>query len=463
MELLSDPPMHATEIPSENLDWICQQIYLSKTGAEHRPDVPLGNKDNLNEIYFIKKLTDDLTADVTPVLLKRYVTLHPQSRAGHTLKAEWYLRRGECALALASIQTSLAFHFDDLYAQEIYRRVVGTINSAAADREKALEEDLQKRFCHKPFEHFEVTADGNVYLCCPSYLPVPAGNIHRQTVSEIWNSDAAKSIRASINDASFRFCSRMACGDINAKALPLREHVVPPSDERPTKVHLTHDRACNLSCPSCRIEPTGNDPAKKAAFDAIEAKLLPHLEDATELSLIGSGDPLLSRAAQSLLSKLSRPVYPRLEIMLQTNGLLFTPAWWQRNPQLHEFPIEVHISVDAARAETYASVRRGGDFQTLQRNLEFISGLRKLGPIRKLGLKFVVQKENFLEMKDFVALGTNLGADVIMFSRLRNWGTYSSEEFIERDVAAPGHPEYPQLCDLLRDSAFAHPSIHLAL
>ena len=40
-----------------------------------------------------------------------------------------------------------------------------------------------------------------------------------------------------------------------------------------------------------------------------------------------------------------------------------------------------HISVDAAHPDTYAINRRGGSFAKLLENLEFISSLRRNGPL----------------------------------------------------------------------------------
>ena len=58
---------------------------------------------------------------------------------------------------------------------------------------------MTKLFCSKPFEWFEVTqlnGRGGVYLCCPSWLAVPVGNLLQEPVAAIWNSPRAQEIRA---------------------------------------------------------------------------------------------------------------------------------------------------------------------------------------------------------------------------------------------------------------------------
>ena len=60
------------------------------------------------------------------------------------------------------------------------------------------------------------------------------------------------------------------------------------------------------------------------------------------------------------------------------------------------------VSVDAARQDTYEVVRRGGSFDRLCRNLDFLGGLRAERRIDLLRLDFVVQALNFREMPEFV-------------------------------------------------------------
>jgi CheY-like chemotaxis protein len=160
--------------------------------------------------------------------------------------------------------------------------------------------------------------------------------------------------------------------------------------------------------------------AQKEKFDQIEEKILSALKSAKEISMIGSGDPLLARSSQSIMAKLGRGQYPKLSILLQTNGLLFTRDWWSRHPDLHAFPIKMQVSIDAARPDTYARVRRGGKFESLLQNLVFIRELRASKHIRQLEFRFVVQAENFLEMKEFIGLGRKFHVDRVIFSRLRN-------------------------------------------
>ena len=95
-------------------------------------------------------------------------------------------------------------------------------------------------------------------------------------------------------------------------------------------------------------------------------------------------------------------------------------------------------------------------------NLQFISSLRRNGPLTWLGLGFVVQQNNFLEMPDFVELGRRFGVDTVHFSQLVDWGTYSPGEYHQRAVHRPAHPAHPAFRSLLADAVFDEPFVFMA-
>jgi MoaA/NifB/PqqE/SkfB family radical SAM enzyme len=69
-------------------------------------------------------------------------------------------------------------------------------------------------YCSRPFSHFQSCSDGRVYMCSPSYLPVPTGNINVDNTGDTWNSDLAMLIRRSIIAGTFDYCSPLTCPSI---------------------------------------------------------------------------------------------------------------------------------------------------------------------------------------------------------------------------------------------------------
>lgn len=103
--------------------------------------------------------------------------------------------------------------------------------------------------------------------------------------------------------------------------------------------------------------------------------------------------------------------------------------------------IMLTVSVDAASKETYRRIR-GGNFDVLRENMKFASELRHNGQLSYFRMNFVVQKENYNEMIDFVQWGKALNVDEVFFTKILNWGTYTSEEFeqvsmMEKDGITP--------------------------
>jgi wyosine [tRNA(Phe)-imidazoG37] synthetase (radical SAM superfamily) len=341
--------------------------------------------------------------------------------------------------------------------------------------------EKNRLFCSKPFRWFEVCGSyqpkGDVFMCCPGWLETPIGNIQRQSVEEIWNGEKAREIRRSILDGSFTYCNRARCsflqfisgpveriGDVKDKELKeiIRDgRTILPYG--PREINCSYDDSCNLFCPSCRAKVIIETTHKQEIWEI--HKKLEHeaFQDARLLYLTGSGDPFGSPFYRKWIRTMRRESMPHLEkIHIHTNAQLWTRELWNTIPEeTRNLVKSTEISIDAASSETYAINRRGGKFEKLLRNLEFVSSLRECGPLRSVTISMVVQKNNFREMSDFVRLGKRFRFDTVYFSQLVNWGTFSNEEFISRAVHRRSHPRHQELRNLLREKEFCDSIVHL--
>ena len=384
--------------------------------------------------------------------------LHVLAAMAAALEEDW-------PRAFRHAKTAVAMNQRDLFAQRLFLRARTRIDRAAA----AVADDLSDFFCPHPFESFELRPNGDVHTCCPAWLPVPIGNFYRQSPDEIWNSAAAQAIRSSILDGTYRYCSRLHCTAIVNHRLPRRADLKDPHhreivaqklvrlERRPVRVLMSQDQSCNLSCPSCRTNPIL---AKKDVQDRLnelfEVVILPLLRDARHVKITGSGDPFASGHYRYVLQRLSRREIPQLRVQLQTNGVLLDRRAWQELG-LDGLVESVWVSIDAAQADTYAIVRRGGSFGRLLQNFDFLSALRREDRIRRLRLDFVVQALNFREMPDAVAIARAFGFDHIHFQMIRNWGTFTVAEFDRHFIGSPDHPDYREFLEVLR-----HPNLSWA-
>ncbi len=372
------------------------------------------------------------------------------------------LRLGKWEAATALTAEANARDHHDLLAQRL--------SDAAAARSNVLEREvdvwLKDRFCAAPFEQIETRTNGAVHFCCSAWQPAPIGDISDGSAA-FWNSERAREIRRSIHDGDYSHCSRWHCPQIAARRLPRRDVVMGSTnrkaiaalalnratqvDSPPARVILSHDRSCNIFCPSCREKLIQIDHARSTALNAVfDGPLLELVSGARTIKVTGSGDPFGSRHFRYVLRRLTAAAPPSRRLQLHTNGLLCDERAW------HELGLFGHvdtvwISMDAARSETYAELRRGGDFGALQKNIAFLGALRGEDGFNGLRLDFVVQHRNYREMGAFVDLARDCGADGVYFLRLRNWGHVPPDDFRGMDICDPGHPEHAEFRLLLAD------------
>ena len=377
-------------------------------------------------------------------------------------------------LALARGQWDVARHLaGEVVARDHHDLVAQRIIDASYERSPTLETEVDRwlasRRCNAPFDQIETRVNRSVHFCCSAWQPVPIGRIDSSDGGDFWTSAAAAEIRRSVTEGDFTHCSRWHCPAIATRRLPhaparaqaggvLPKPLVPAA---PRRVILSHDRSCNLACPSCRNKLILMDHAASDRLDdMVERCLLPLLESAKQIKVTGSGDPFGSRHFRSVLKSLCRQQVAGRRIQLHTNGLLASERAWNELG-LWDKVSSVWVSVDAADEATYAELRRGGSFAQLLPALRFLGTLRAGGAIDSLRLDFVVQAVNFDEMGDFVDLAQRVGADGVYFLRLRNWGNQSAEAFRRIDVCDQAHPEYPLLLRRLTDPRLAQAHVDL--
>lgn len=330
---------------------------------------------------------------------------------------------------------------------------------------------LANRFCKNPWTYAEIFGGGNVYVCCPSWTGDKAiGNIFTDSPDQIWNSYNAVMIREGILNGSYDQCLRSKCHALINNSLPTYDAI---SDDwlgaemvevvhgrqtiaahGPRVVKLCHDTSCNLWCPSCRSEMIV---AKKDEQEKLRRVrddfILPFLKDAYTLVLSGDGDPFASNHYREIM-RMSRDALPKMKLGLHTNAVLFDAKAWD-DCGLDGRVELVQISIDAATADTYSHVRRGGDFLRLMRNLEFLVVKRRRGEFGRLDLLYVVQTRNFREMADFVRLGQRLGVDSVQFSQIDYWPRGMTEDqYRAQKIWDAAHPQHGEFLTALRDPIF---------
>jgi molybdenum cofactor biosynthesis enzyme MoaA len=389
------------------------------------------------------------------------------------------LKRGDFAGAAAFARHSLAIQAVCIDSQRLLFDAL-TAARQHGDETKPTDisiESLKGRFCSRPFTTLVSGSEGRTFICdCPAYVPIATGNLlYSKGAEDVWNSPVAQEIRRSVLDGDYSYCSRTLCGLIKDDLLPKSEDIADPVlrgiidnhqtklDVGPSTVQLSHDPSCNLACPSCRSEIITLKNTELGAYEAARDRVVMPLLARTKgtVMLSGGGDPFASKHYRSILAGLNAETDKDLTIALLTNALVLTPKQWDEFKGAHPLIRSILVSVDAARPETYAYVRRPGNFARLLPNLEFLAGQRRAGAFGLFGLCFVVQERNFREMPEFVDLGKKLGVDAIWFQRLVNFGTFDEQGLRDADVGDPNHAHHEEFNQILLDPRLNDKSVHL--
>lgn len=78
-----------------------------------------------------------------------------------------------------------------------------------------------------------------------------------------------------------------------------------------------------------------------------------------------------------------------------------------------------------------------------------------------MNISFVVQENNFREMKKFVEMKRKHRMDNIHFSKLNNRGTYSKKEYKQQAIHLKSHPNHEEFLNRINDPLFVEDHITL--
>ena len=219
----------------------------------------------------------------------------------------------------------------------------------------------------------------------------------------------------------------------------------------PHTINLSYDRSCNLECPSCRKQKIfyneKNFPRQYKQVLKINDKLLKMIHSkphTVNLNITGSGDPFGSPSFFELMKKINPRLNPKIELTLQTNGVLWDKQRWAKLKNIHTLKICTIISLDAGIKEHYDKVRVGGDWDRLMNNLAFIKSL----DLPWVRLDMCVQKNNYQSIPQFIKIAKQFNFDSYT-SRIFNWGTFKDDQFKEHNIFDIKHPNHKDLLKII--------------
>ncbi len=306
------------------------------------------------------------------------------------------------------------------------------------------------RCCKYPFERINIDWDGQVFFCCAPFVDYYViGNIYKDSFEDIWYGERAKAFRRDIYNNLYTHCNLKFCFEYNDWNMKDFEESFIDHPPYPKYVHLSYVKACNVRCVTCRDEWFTESKDDINQNNTIIDKVLEICKHAEFVFLNGSGEVFVSEHLKCLVRRISEK-YPKIKFMLISNGLLFDEK------HVKDFGIEgkickVCLSIHAATKETYERIVRGGHWEQLQKNLKYISKLKKKGELKELDFNFVFHSGNFREMPAFVKMANKFGAEAY-FSRFRKWATNSemNSNYEKYTCWDPNHPDFEEFMKVLK-------------
>jgi MoaA/NifB/PqqE/SkfB family radical SAM enzyme len=284
------------------------------------------------------------------------------------------------------------------------------------------------KYCSSAWDTIQIFKDGSVSFCLCSawHNNTPAGNLHRNSLSEIINSTASQKFKNSIVDQSYRYCNKSLCPQLSQlQIIDNFDSISIP--QLPTTLALAVDSNCNLKCASCRdsqVYSTEIDPDSKHVLDEL-CKEYRNFNQPVMIYGDGAGDCFASAAWREFLNRDDLPKC--FQFNLTTNGNLLTKNLdiiKKIKPQLHS----VIVSLDAATPETYKKIR-GGNFDLV------LDGVRELINLNiPVHTQFVLQYQNYQELIQYQQLTMELGTTTFGLQKLFRWRHMSDQWWLENQL-----------------------------
>lgn len=286
-----------------------------------------------------------------------------------------------------------------------------------------------KTFCILPWIHFYANPDGNVLPCCIGDHNRPLGNVKKQSMIEVWNSDSYKQMRLKMLSSEqcneCKSCYQSEAAGVNsfrqsvnrdyAEFLNFADDTNPDGSLDAMKLKYLDIRwsnICNFKCRSCSSTYSSSWATEdnkqgqhKPVFifaggennDFLYDQIRPYISEVKEIYFAG-GEPLLMDKHYDILEHLIATGNTNIKIRYNSNlsSLKFKHTsvldLWQQFSNVH-----LNVSVDSwnDRAEY---IREGTVWNTLKQNMKSI---KAECPHIHIGISTVVSAFNVYTLPEF--------------------------------------------------------------
>ena len=186
----------------------------------------------------------------------------------------------------------------------------------------------------------------------------------------------------------------------------------------PSKLFVEVTTRCNLLCPMCVKQTPGGGVEKGDLSADLFARLEPAFPTLDGLILNGIGEPLLHQGLEAFVERAKGMMPAHGDVAFQTNGTLLTP---ERAERLVRAGVDrVCISLDAVAPSLARALRRGTELSVIEQAFaNLASAKQRVGRGNpKVGLEFVVMRQNFAELPEVVSWAADHGVSFIIVTQM---------------------------------------------
>ena len=277
-----------------------------------------------------------------------------------------------------------------------------------------------KAACYAPFVSLYLTTTGGVQACCRNESFI-LGDLKENRLHEIWNGRRIRVLRKALHNYNFslgcQFCEWESKRRGDSFAIRLMSDPFPvlsSEPDWPAMIEFNGSNTCNLECIMCtgdyssaiRGNRQGLPPLQKVYGDQFFSDLRPFLPHLHFINFLG-GEPFL---AQEVYRVYDLMIEDGLVIpcRITTNGTQYS-AKIQRI--LTAIPTHITVSIDGVTKQTYESIRRRSNFETVIENVHrFRAYTQECG--MNFGLSFCLMRQNWHEMGEMFLLAEQLDCEL---------------------------------------------------
>ncbi len=285
------------------------------------------------------------------------------------------------------------------------------------------------------------------------------GNLRDHTMSEVFNSEAAKHFRQTLIDGTYDYCNEENCPYMANNILESQLIEIDEIPEYPEIMSLAYDRRCNYHCTCCISR--SDEKMDPEVQNKIENEIRIALPYVKTFSANGLGEFFVSDSMMKLVSEWKPETIDGAEFELETNGSLFTPANWEKIKNIGNANLKVFLTVHSFDEAAYQYL--SGTKLKIDRiveNLKFVKQLREEGKINYLEIATVMQERNFRTLPEFIDRCLNeFGADKVRVRRFLP--EKAMDENIEWffDIRNPQHPYHQEYLEVMKHPILNDPRV----